>query len=116
MPPRPPSGFDEIQDRRKERRTITGMHLQTLMMAAHTFVRSCEYVLYRCAANDDVSHSTIQISGMPHVYQQAALRTETRTRDGAARFGQEVQLDKIAEKLSIDPADCGCGSRNLRIR
>jgi 4-hydroxybenzoyl-CoA reductase subunit alpha len=25
-----------------------------------------------------------------------------------SRFGQEVQLDKIAERLQIDPADCGC--------
>ncbi len=68
-------------------------------------VRRREHVLHRRAADRDVSRPLVPVPGLPRVHEQAAVRAETGHGTPQSRFGQEVQLDKIAEALAIDPAD-----------
>ena len=79
------SGADEIQNRREEGRHD---HRHAFADADRwrrvRLVRRREHVLYRRTADDDISRSALQVSGMPHVHEQAAVRAETRPWHGAA--------------------------------
>jgi 4-hydroxybenzoyl-CoA reductase subunit alpha len=86
--------------------TITGMHLQTLIDGGAYGSYGVASTFYAGALQTTTYH-------VPR-YKYEGCRTFTnkppcgpKRGHGTVqpRFGQEVQLDKIAEKLSIDPAD-----------
>ena len=87
--------------------TITGMHLQTLLDGgAYGSLRRRQHVLHRRAADRDLPHPALPASraaASSPTSRRAARSAGTARR--RARFGQEVQLDKIAERLGIDPAE-----------
>src|SRR2546428_2116751 len=85
---------------------ITGMHLQTLIDGGAYGSFGVANTFYACALQTTTYH-------IPR-YRYQGCRTFTnkppcgpKRGHGTPqpRFGQEVQLDKIAEKLKIDPAD-----------
>jgi len=85
---------------------ITGMHLQTLDRRWRVWlVRSRQHVLLpaHCKPPPTTFRAIAIKAAAPSRINRPAGPSATCTPQ--PRFGQEVQLDKIAEKLKIDPAD-----------
>ena len=90
------SGADEIQNWSEEgRHDHRNAFADADRWRRIRLVRGGKHVLYRRVANNDVSHSALQVSGMPHVHEQAAVRAEARARYGAAalRTGSAARQD-----------------------
>jgi len=93
---------------------ITGMHLQTLIDGgAYGSYGVASTFLRRCFADHHLSHSTLSLPRLPHFHEQATLRPKRGHGTPQPRFGQEVQLDKIAEKTKDRPClNCASASSN----
>ena len=61
-------------------------------------LRRSQHVLHRRAANHHLPDPALQVSGLPRLHQQAALRTQARTRHAAAalRSGNPARQDRRA--------------------
>src|SRR5260370_315758 len=85
---------------------ITGMHLQTLIDGGAYGSYGVDSTFYAGALQTTTYH-------IPRYLYQGCRTVTKKPRCGPKRghgtpqprFGQEVQLDKIAERLKIDPAD-----------
>ena len=64
--------------------TLTAAHLQTILDGGFVrLVRRREHLLYRRAPDGDVSRAALQVSGLPCVHEQGAVRAQARARHAA---------------------------------
>ena len=82
--------------------TITGMHLQTLLDGgAYGSLRRRQHLLHRRAADRDLPHpDATSFDGCRVFTNKPPCGPKRGHGTPQPRFGQEVQLDKIAEKLA----------------
>ena len=98
--------IDEVPHRRQQRR-----HADRRAPADDSrrrrlrLLRRREHVLYRRAADRDVSRAPLPVRGLPRLHQQGAVRAQARTRHAAEplRPGSPDRQDRRA--LAVDPAD-----------
>ena len=106
LPPRAPPRADALPYRRQEGRQDHGhAPADDGRRRGLRLVRRGQPVLHRRAADRDLPRAALPLRGLPRVHQQAPCGPKRGHGTVQPRFGQEIQLDKIAEKLSIDPAD-----------
>jgi len=86
--------------------TLTGMHLQTLLDGGAYGSYGVASLLYTGALQTVTYHlPRYRFEGCRTFTNKPACGPKRGHGTVQPRFGQEVQLDKIAEKLSLDPLD-----------
>jgi len=95
---------------------ITGMHTQTLLDGGAYGGYGVASTFYTGVCRRRRTRSPLQVRRLQGLYQQAALWPQAGARHAAAALRSGVQLDKIAEKLKIDPASCAWASSPNPIR
>src|SRR5262252_9330664 len=86
--------------------TITGMHVQTLLDGGAYGSYGVASTFYTGALQTVTYHiPTYQFQGCRVFTNKPPCGPKRGHGTPQSRFGQEIQLDKIAERLAIDPAD-----------
>src|SRR5258708_5174234 len=112
LPSRPPSCFDEFQNGREKRRHY---HRHAFANANRRrrlrLLRRSQHSLHRSAANHYVPRSALSFPRLPHLHQQAPVRTQARPRHRAAAFrpgSAARQNRREAPNRSRRPASAHC--------